>query len=48
MGLISGAHIKQFIAVVTKQMRIEHTRIPLAIVATDLQKGEKLCFAKEK
>lgn len=44
MGLIAGNDIKQFISVMTKQQRIEDAHIPLAIVATDLQKGEKVVF----
>ena len=44
MGLIAGRHIKQFISVMTKQKRIEDARIPLAVVATDLQKGKKVVF----
>jgi NTE family protein len=44
MGLISGQRIKEFVRVVTKGKRIEELSIPIAIVATDLQKGEKVVF----
>lgn len=44
MGLIAGKRIKEFIRLITKGKRIEELPIPIAIVATDLQKCEKVVF----
>lgn len=44
MGLVSGNKIKEFIRFVTKGKRMEELSIPIAIVATDIQKGEKVVF----
>ncbi|RAK23254.1 NTE family protein [Anoxybacillus vitaminiphilus] len=44
MGLISGRRIKEFIRLLTKGKRIEDLHIPIGIVATDLQKCEKVVF----
>ncbi|ANB61408.1 patatin-like phospholipase family protein [Anoxybacteroides amylolyticum] len=44
MGFVSGNKIKEFIRLVTKGKQIEDLVIPVAIVATDIQKGEKVVF----
>jgi NTE family protein len=44
MGLIAGKRIKEFIRLLTKGKRIEELHIPIAIVATDIQKCEKVVF----
>jgi NTE family protein len=44
MGLISGKRIKEFIRLLTKGKRIEDLNIPIGIVATDLQRCEKVVF----
>jgi NTE family protein len=44
MGLISGRRIKEFVRLLTKGKRIEDLHIPIGIVATDLQKCEKVVF----
>jgi NTE family protein len=44
MGLIGGKKIKEFIRLVTKGKKIEELHIPIAIVATDLQRCEKVVF----
>ncbi|ANB55758.1 patatin-like phospholipase family protein [Anoxybacillus sp. B7M1] len=44
MGLIAGKRIKEFIWLVTKGKKIEELQIPIAIVATDLQRCEKVVF----
>ncbi|KUP07323.1 esterase [Bacillus coahuilensis p1.1.43] len=46
MGFISGNKIKEFIKLFTYHKNIEDLAIPTAIVATDLQKGEKVVFTK--
>ncbi|WP_027408243.1 patatin-like phospholipase family protein [Anoxybacteroides tepidamans] len=45
MGLISGKKIKEFIRLVTKGKKIEELQIPIALVATDLQRCEKVVFS---
>ncbi|QPC46235.1 patatin-like phospholipase family protein [Mangrovibacillus cuniculi] len=44
MGFISGSRIKEFIRIFSHQKNIEDCQTPLAIVATDLIKGEKVVF----
>ncbi|GAA0364387.1 patatin-like phospholipase family protein [Bacillus horti] len=44
MGLLSGDKVKEVIRLLTKKKNIEETSIPLAIVATDLQKGARKVF----
>lgn len=44
MGFIAGGRIKEFVRIFTHQKNIEDCDIPLAIVATDLIKGEKVVF----
>jgi len=44
MGLIAGERITEFIRLVTKGKRIEELSPPVAVVAADLQTGEKVVF----
>ncbi|KIL44774.1 patatin-like phospholipase family protein [Jeotgalibacillus soli] len=44
MGFISGEKIKQFIKLFTHQKKLEDLAIPLAIVATDIVKAERVVF----
>ena len=44
MGLIEGNKIKEVIRLLTKQKSIEELKIPLSIVATNLNKGERKMF----
>ncbi|WP_246940249.1 patatin-like phospholipase family protein [Bacillus pinisoli] len=44
MGFISGNRVKELIKVFTQGKNIEDLNIPLAIVATDLLKGERVVF----
>jgi NTE family protein len=44
MGFIAGNRIKELIRVFTQGKNIEELKIPLAIVATDLMKGERVVF----
>ncbi|MBA2874101.1 patatin-like phospholipase family protein [Thermaerobacillus caldiproteolyticus] len=46
MGLIAGKRIKEFIRLLTKGKNIEDLTIPIAIVATDVQRGEKVVFRR--
>lgn len=46
MGLISGEKVKQLIRILTKGKNIEDLNPALAIVATDLLKGEKVVFTE--
>jgi NTE family protein len=44
MGLIAGERITEFIRLLTKGKRIEDLSPPVAVVAADLQTGEKVVF----
>ncbi|MFJ7976286.1 patatin-like phospholipase family protein [Peribacillus sp. JNUCC 23] len=44
MGFVAGKKVKELIRVFTYNKRIEELDIPLAIVATDIKKGEKVVF----
>ncbi|BDG48157.1 esterase [Parageobacillus sp. KH3-4] len=46
MGLIAGKRITEFIRLLTKGKKIEELSIPVAIVATDLQTGQKVVFRR--
>ncbi|MTH52614.1 patatin family protein [Bacillus mangrovi] len=46
MGFIAGEKVKGLIRAFTKGYNIEDLKIPLAVVATDLSKGEKVIFTK--
>lgn len=46
MGFISGDKVKELIRIFTKGQNIEDLPLPLAIVTTDLEKGEKVVFTK--
>lgn len=44
MGFVAGVKIADMIRLLTKDMLIEDSRIPFAVVATDVQKGERVVF----
>jgi NTE family protein len=44
MGLFNGARIHELIKVLTKNRTFEEAVVPLAIVATDLERGERVTF----
>lgn len=44
MGFIAGDKLKEIIRLLSKNMKIEDTIIPLSIVATNLVKGERRVF----
>ncbi|EIT84910.1 patatin [Fictibacillus macauensis ZFHKF-1] len=46
MGFVSGKKVKELIRLLSHHKNIEDSIIPLAIVATDLAKGEKVVFRK--
>jgi len=45
MGFVAGDKIKELIRMFTKKKNIEEAHIPLAIVATNLKKGERKVFS---
>lgn len=46
MGLVAGEKLKEIIRLLTKNKKIEEAGIPLAIVATHLEKGKRKVFRK--
>jgi NTE family protein len=44
MGFVSGVRIMEMVRFLTKEMNFEDTEIPLAVVATDVEKGERVVF----
>jgi len=46
MGFIAGKRIKEFIRLFTYGKNIEELNIPLAIIATDINKAEKVIFTQ--
>lgn len=44
LGFVSGNKITDMIQLLTKKMNIEDGRIPISIVATDVEKGERVVF----
>lgn len=46
MGFIAGKRIKDLIRLFTKGKRLEELNVPVAVVATDLIKGEKVVFTE--
>lgn len=46
LGMISGDKIKDIVRLLTKDKNIEDLSIPIAIVATDLERGERVVFHK--
>jgi NTE family protein len=44
MGFVAGDKVKELIRLLTKQKNIEETQVPLSIVATNLQRGERRVF----
>lgn len=46
MGFVAGDKIKEMVRILTHGKHIEHLNIPLSVVATDLQKGERVVFTE--
>ena len=46
MGVIAGGRFHRLIRLLTKEMNFADTTLPLAIVATDLEKGERVTFTE--
>jgi NTE family protein len=46
MGFISGNRVKEFIRLFTHGKNLEDLRLPVAVIATDLIKGEEVVFTK--
>lgn len=46
MGFVTGEKIKEMVRILTHGKNIEELNIPLAIVATDLEKGERVVFTQ--
>ncbi|WP_338469928.1 patatin-like phospholipase family protein [Niallia sp. XMNu-256] len=46
MGFVAGKRIKDLIRLFTKGKQLEELNIPVAVVATDLMKGEKIVFTE--
>src|SRR5690606_27703270 len=46
MGFVTGEKIKEMVRILTHGKHIEQLNIPLAIVATDLEKGERVVFTQ--
>ncbi|OAJ73241.1 esterase [Brevibacillus sp. SKDU10] len=46
MGLVAGQKIKEIIRLLTHGKNIEELQIPLAIVATDIETGERVVFTE--
>ncbi|WP_018132898.1 patatin-like phospholipase family protein [Effusibacillus pohliae] len=44
LGFVAGNKITEMIRLLTKDMNIEDGKIPLAVVATDVEKGERVVF----
>lgn len=44
MGLVAGEKIKQLVRLLTHQKNLEQLTTPLAVVATDIETGEKVVF----
>ena len=46
MGLIGGQRLEGVVRLLTRDRRLEEMRPPLAIVATDVERGEKVVFTR--
>lgn len=46
MGLIGGQRLEGVVRLLTRDTRLEQMRPPLAIVATDVERGEKVVFTR--
>ncbi len=46
MGFVTGEKIKEMVRILTHGKNLEQLGIPLAIVATDLEKGERVVFTQ--
>ncbi|ARU62398.1 esterase [Tumebacillus avium] len=44
MGFVNGTRIMEMVRFLTKDQNLEDLKIPLAVVATDIQKGERVVF----
>lgn len=44
MGFVSGSKITEMLQLLTKKLNIEDGKVPLSIVATDVEKGERVVF----
>lgn len=44
LGLVSGQRVHELLRLLTKRCTFEEAKIPLAIVATDLEMGERVVF----
>lgn len=46
IGFVLGSKVTDMLQLLTKKMNIEDGRLPLSIVATDVEKGERVVFRK--
>ncbi|WP_455661863.1 patatin-like phospholipase family protein [Pradoshia sp.] len=44
MGFVAGKKIEEYIRLFTKNQLLENLSIPLAVIATDIERGEKVIF----
>ena len=44
MGFVAGKKIEEYIRLFTKNKKLEDLSIPLAVIATDIERGEKVVF----
>ncbi|MEC2072988.1 patatin-like phospholipase family protein [Alkalihalophilus marmarensis] len=42
LGFVNGNRVKELIRLLAKSKHLEHTEIPVAVIATDLKKGERV------
>lgn len=46
LGFVAGKRIEEYIRLFTKNQNLEDLEIPLAVVATDIERGERVVFTK--
>ena len=46
LGFVAGKRIEEYIRLFTKNQNLEDLSIPLAVVATDIEKGSRVIFTK--
>ena len=46
MGFVAGKRIEEYIRIFTKNQNLEDLSIPLAVLATDIEKGERVIFTE--
>ena len=46
MGFVAGKRIEEYIRIFTKNQNLEDLSIPLAVVATDIERGERVIFSE--